>query len=477
MSPSNPRLMHTNNRSPRPVVCVQGLGFVGAAMAVAVADAKQGDGSPAFEVIGVDLPTCEGQRRIKEMEAGRFPFKTVDPLLQSAAAEAHLRGNLVATSDPAAYERASVAVVDVGLDVQIEDRIPDVDLGDFRASLRTLGERLPVGALVIIESTVPPGTTAKVAAPELQAALRARGLPDSGLLLAHSYERVMPGPDYLHSITNIWRVYAGHTDAAARACQDFLSQVVDTSRFPLTRLASTTASETAKVLENTYRAVNIAFIEEWTRFAEAVGIDLFEVIQAIRVRPTHSNMRQPGFGVGGYCLTKDPHFGAISARQLFGRSDLTFPFSTQAISVNAAMPIGTVDRLECLLGGSLRGKTVLLLGVAYRSDVADTRYSPSETFMREATQRGACVLCHDPLVKFWEELHMPLLADVPSAADLDAVVLAVPHAEYVQFDFPSWIAGTRCAVLDANRVLEPAMIAALRERGTRVAVTGIGRPA
>ena len=455
MNPSDTRLMRQDHHSPLPVVCVQGLGFVGAAMAVAVADAKHRDGSPAFEVVGVDLPNPEGQRRIAEINAGRFPLGTVDPLLQSAVAAAHQRGNLSATSDPTVYGKASVAIVDVHLDVRTQDGIPTADMSGLRAALRTLGERLAEGALIIIETTVPPGTTAKVAAPELELALRARGLPSTGLLLAHSYERVMPGPDYLRSITNMWRVYAGHTHAAACACHDFLSRIVDTSRFPLTRLASTTASETAKVLENTYR----------------------EVVEAIRVRPTHSNIRQPGFGVGGYCLTKDPHFGAIAARQLFGRSDLTFPFSTQAISVNAAMPIGTVDRLERLLGGSLRGKAILLLGVAYRSDVADTRHSPSEAFAREVTRRGAVVVCHDPLVKYWEELHTTLLADVPPAAGFDAAVLAVPHAEYVAFDFAGWLAGTRCAVLDANRVLPPAMIAALRESGTRVVVNGIGGPA
>jgi nucleotide sugar dehydrogenase len=456
------------------VVCVQGLGFVGAAMAVAVADAKHGDGSPAFEVVGVDLPSPEGQRRIAEIQAGRFPFEALDPALQSAAADAHRRGNLTATADPGVYASASVAVVDVDLDVCTHHGTPTTEMEGFRAALQTLGERLPDGALVVIETTVPPGTTARVAAPVLGAALRARGLPTSGLLLAHSYERVMPGPDYLHSIKNMWRVYAGHSDAAARACQDFLSQVVDTNRFPLTRLSSTTASETAKVLENSYRAVNIAFIEEWSRFAEEVGIDLFEVVQAIRVRPTHNNIRQPGFGVGGYCLTKDPLFGQISARQLFGRPDLTFPFSTQAVSINAAMPTGAADRLERLLGGSLRGKSILLLGVAYRSDVADTRCSPSETFVREVTKREARVACHDPLVKHWEELDMPLLADVPPASGFDAVVLAVPHAQYLAFDFPVWLAGTQCAVLDANRILQPAAIAALRAAGTRVAVRGIG---
>ena len=144
----------------------------------------------------------------------------------------------------------------------------------------------------------------------------------------------MPGKDYFNSIINYWRVYSGINDESADRCRDFLETVISTNEYPLTRLKKTTASEISKVLENSYRATTIAFMEEWGRFAEAVDVDLFEVVDAIRMRPTHSNMRQPGFGVGGYCLTKDPYFAMLASRELFNRNDLEFPFSTMAVRLN-----------------------------------------------------------------------------------------------------------------------------------------------
>ena len=127
----------------------------------------------------------------------------------------------------------------------------------------------------------------------------------------------MPGPDYLDSIINNWRVFSGHSSKSANLCESFLSTIIDTNKYPLTKLSSITSSELSKIMENSYRAVNIAFIEEWARFSEKIGANTFEIINAIRKRPTHNNIRQPGFGVGGYCLTKDPFFASLSARQLF----------------------------------------------------------------------------------------------------------------------------------------------------------------
>ena len=161
--------------------------------------------------------------------------------------------------------------------------------------------------------------------------------------------------------------------------------MIDVEEFPLTRLSSTTACETAKVLENSYRATLIAFMEEWGRFAEATGVDLFEVIGTIRRRPTHSNMRQPGFGVGGYCLTKDPLLGMVSARDLFGHEELDFPFSRLAVAVNRVMPLAaSTASSRCSGAAPSTAPRSLLMGVSYRQEVADTRFSPSETFVREA---------------------------------------------------------------------------------------------
>ena len=385
----------------RPVVCVQGLGFVGTAMALAVAGARDERGAPAFDVVGVELDSAAGRRAVGAIGAGRLPVESSDADMQRALDDARRAGNLHVTVDPAAYALADVAVMSINLDLSRDDGAPSVDFSGLRAAARSLAERMPEGALIVLETTVPPGTCESVVAPEIEAALEDRSLPPGAVMLAYSYERVMPGPQYLESLTRYWRVYAGHTPTAADACADFLSRIIDVDSFPLTRVASTTAAEIGKVLENSYRATTIAFMEEWGRFAEAVDVDLFEVIDAIRVRPSHSNMRQPGFGVGGYCLPKDPLFAGIGARELFGLEGQDFEFSERAVRVNEQMPLVTLAAVERLLGG-LDGRSLLVLGVSYRDGVADTRSSPAATLCAVARERGAEVACHDPIAGDWD---------------------------------------------------------------------------
>lgn len=467
---NNPVCFSEKNRT---IVCVQGLGFVGAAMAVSIAAARDQNGLPIFNVIGVDLPVPNGMAAIDALNSGCFPSITTDEKLKSATSVAHETGNLVATDDESAFGQAEVIICDINLDLAKNKEAPDVNFAGFEAGIRTIGRNMRPGALVIVETTVPPGTCARIVAPALADELTKRGEDPDAFLLAHSFERVMPGAEYFDSIINFWRVYAGHTPAAADACGRFLEKIVNTRDYPMTKLGSTTASETTKVMENSYRAVNIAFIEEWARFAEAVGVDLFEVIGAIRKRPTHSNMRQPGFGVGGYCLTKDPLFAGIAARRLFRRADLQFPFCERAVAINDAMPLVSLARLEGMLGG-LHGKRIALFGVSYRQDVGDTRYSPSEIFARAAIEKGAVVIAHDPLVPNWDEMSIKLEPTLPLAGAIDAVVFAVQHREYRELDVVAWIERARPAILDANSVLTVDQRAALQAVGCRVESIGIG---
>ena len=457
----------------RPVVCVQGLGFVGSAMSVAVANACDGAGRPLYSVVGVDLPNEAGRHRIASIAAGEMPFPGADPDLDRALARAHEAGNLTATDDPAVFALADVVLVDINLDIDWAAPQPEVRFGGLQRAVDDLAARLKPGALVIVETTVPPGTCERVIAPRLAAGLEARGLPPDAVRLAHSYERVMPGAQYYSSIVNYWRVYAGTTPEAAEDCERFLSTVINVRDYPLTRLGSTTASETAKVLENSYRAVTIAFMEEWGRFAEAVGIDMFEIVGAVRTRPTHANMRQPGFGVGGYCLTKDPLFGAVAARTLFDRPDLAFPFSAAAVRTNGAMPLVALDKLRHRLGGSLSGRRILLLGVSYREDVGDTRYSPSQVFVEAAEAEGACVIAHDPLVTLWPELARGVVNALPDAGTFDAVVFTQPSRFYRDIDLAAWLKDADVALIDANNVLTDAQRRQLRDMGR--SLTSIGR--
>ncbi|MDG1707547.1 MAG: nucleotide sugar dehydrogenase [Emcibacteraceae bacterium] len=437
-----------------PVVCVQGLGFVGMAMAIAVADAKNENGKPYYNVIGVDLPNEMGLEKINSVNDGKLPLVTNDPDLLDAFNRVVKQGNLKATSDPEVYSQASIVVVDIHLDViELEDGTHTASFGGFRKALQTVGSKVKPGTLILVETTVPPGTCEKVVVPELKAAMKARGHDEDSLLIAHSYERVMPGKNYYNSIVNFWRVYSGNCEKAADSAEAFLSNVINVDDYPLTRLHSTTASETAKVLENSYRAANIALIQEWGSFAEAVGVDLFQVLDAVKIRPTHNNIRFPGFGVGGYCLTKDPHFVDIGARELFGIDDLSFPFCKQAVAANKQMPLTALAKAKKQLGGDLGDKTILLLGVSYLQDVGDTRYSPSEDFVRAAEEDGAKVISHDPLLNHWEELNRDVHQDMPALDGVDIVVFAVQHAEYLTIDLNDWSNGNNVAFLDAHNVL------------------------
>ncbi|HIF99087.1 MAG TPA: nucleotide sugar dehydrogenase, partial [Myxococcales bacterium] len=167
------------------------------------------------------------------------------------------------------------------------------------------------------------------------------------------------------------------------------------------------------------------------------------------------------------------HLADVAAREIFGYPGLDFELSQRATAINQAMPIASLDQIEQLLGGSLENKSLLLLGVSYRQDVGDTRYGPSETFVREAEKRNAKVECHDPLVTHWQELNRDLPTAIPSPEGFDAVVFAVSHSEYQEMDLGKWLSGWKPLFFDANAVLSLAQRRQLRDFGCQVA--GIGR--
>ncbi len=457
----------------RPVVAVQGLGFVGAAMAVAVASARDADGRSRFTVIGVERDDEQGRDVVESLNSGTLPFRAEDPALSSALVAARRDGDLVCCWDEAAYELADVVVIDVPFDVDWTEEPPTPRFEPFLDAVESVARRVQPGALVLVETTVPPGTTERMVVPLVSDVVERRGIAPDDVLVAHSYERVMPGPGYLSSITSFWRVYAGRDERSADAAEAFLSAVVDVESYPLRRLGSTTASETAKVLENTYRATTIALMDEWSRFAESAGVDLFEVVDAIRDRPTHSNVRTPGLGVGGYCLTKDPLFGAVAAATVL-ELDVSFPVSEAAVRINRDSPRAAVDMARTLLGGSLSGARVVLCGASYRPGVDDTRSSPSEPLLHALLDGGAHVVVHDPLVRRWSEAALDCMQELPDVDDVDLVVFAVAHDEYRTVDVERWFGPSRPAVLDAFGVLDSAQRQALRRIGC--ASAAIGRP-
>lgn len=453
-------------------VCVQGLGFVGSAMSVAVASAKDSNMNLLYDVIGVDLPNKQGNRRVQSFNSGIFPFDSDDTALTSSFTNAIDKGNLKATTNEDIFSEADIIIVDINLDISYKDQEPQLELDSLKRAIATIGSKIKPGALLLIETTVPPGTCENVIVPIISSELSNRGIDKATVNIAHSYERVMPGNNYLNSIIEYPRVFSGHTKLASEKCREFLESVINTKKYPLTELQSMTASETAKVLENTYRAANIAFIDEWTKYAEAVGIDLVEIIEAIRVRESHSNIMMPGLGVGGYCLTKDPTFTPAAAKQIFDL-DLNFPFSKLAVDINNRMPKNTFQRLKHnLKQENLEGKSVLIFGVTYREDVADTRYSASEILAKYILEDGGEVFFHDPYISFWDEMQMSVMSEYPSLNDYDAVILAVSHSEYTNIDLEYW--NQARLLVDSNLVLKPEQIEKLSSMKNKLISIGRG---
>ena len=217
---------------------------------------------------------------------------------------------------------------------------------------------------------------------------------------------------------------------SADATENFLKTIISTKNYPLTRLGNTNASEMAKVLENSYRAMNIAFVVEWSRFAEEAGVDLFAMVNAIRVRPTHANLMYPGLGVGGYCLTKDPLLASWARKSFFG-SEFDLEMSINGVSVNDQMPIFAFNRLVQVFG-NLSNKNIAFLGVSYRGDVGDTRFTPVKKLVEMVQKAGAQIRLHDPFVSFWEELNISVKDDLVSIfhPDPDLIIVSAGHSQY-----------------------------------------------
>lgn len=504
------KLTEEARKENKEIVVVMGVGFVGAVMAAIVADTLDKNGNPGKFVIGCQRPSERSYWKIPMLNQGISPVKAEDPevdlLIDRCVNE---KKTLVATFNSDVLQLADCVVVDVQCDYQKKAlgnmRTGEADMAALEATMRTIGENIQPNCLVLIETTVAPGTTEFVAWPILKKAFAYRGI-DSVPLLAHSFERVMPGREYVSSIRDFWRVCSGCDLEARKRVEKFLHEVLNTKDFPLTVMDRPIESETTKIVENSYRATILAYLHEWSIFAERNGVDLIKVINAIKMRPTHSNMIFPGPGIGGYCLPKDGGLGYWSYQHILGfeDGDNLFKITPTAIDINDTRGLHVAQLVRDALRNMARyiaGAEVLICGASYRQDVGDTRYSGSEMVVRKLTEMGAEMRVHDPYVDHWYELesqenypsptsswkrffrnqeHLNQTIVMKNLAEalkgVEAVIFAVPHDEYKNLspdDVVAWADGP-IAVIDAFGMLSDADIKRYFELGCEVKALGRG---
>jgi len=501
------KLVSANRKAGREIVVVMGVGFVGAVMAAVVADSRDRKGRPGKFVIAMQRPSVRSYWKIPLLNRGVAPVKSEDPEVDVIIRRCVTRTRtLTATFTYDALKFADVVIVDVQCDYLKNSlgncRDGTVAMDALEESMAVIAERIPEKALILIETTVAPGTTEQVAYPIMKKAFERRGLAGQPLL-AHSYERVMPGRNYVASIRDFWRVCSGVNAEARDRVVKFLGEVLNTEKYPLTVLDRPIESETAKIVENSYRATMLAFLDEWSLFAERNGVDLKKVIDAIKVRPTHSNIIFPGPGIGGYCLPKDGGLGVWAYRHILGWNDDIFRMTPLAIDINDTRALHAAELVRDALrnmGRPIAAAEVAILGAAYREDVGDTRYSGSELIVRRLVEMGAEIRVHDPYLKHWWEFEaqdtyphpgysrsrffhrQAKLKDMRVEQDMskaikgaDAVVLAVRHAPYLEIDPDRMVkaVGKPCAVVDCFCILNDDQIRRYFELGCEV--KGMGR--
>ncbi|HOE63974.1 MAG TPA: nucleotide sugar dehydrogenase [Candidatus Sumerlaeota bacterium] len=491
----------------REIVVVLGVGFVGAVMAAVVADSVDATGKPGKFVIGVQRPSTRSYWKIPLLNRGVSPVKADDPEVDVMIRRCVLEKKcLIATHIYDVMTLADVVVVDVQCDYLKESlgnvRTGRTDMDALEGSFQVIADRIPAKALVLIETTVAPGTTEQIALPIMKKAFRKRGI-ESEPLLAHSYERVMPGKNYVASIRDFWRVCSGVNQEARERVVKFLNEVLNTKKYPLTVLDRPIESETAKIVENSYRAAILAFLDEWSLFAERNGVDILKVINAIKVRPTHCNIIFPGPGIGGYCLPKDGGLGYWAYKHILGFEDEIFKITPMAIDINDTRGLHAAQLVRDAMrnmGRPIASADILILGAAYREDVGDTRYSGSEVMIRKLSEMGAEIRVHDPYVLHWWEFeqqdsypspnyslkrffrNQEKLKDLRIQQNLDiamkgadAIVLAVRHEPYLNLTPDETIkkTGKPVAVIDCFGILDDAKIKRFFELGCEV--KGMGR--
>jgi len=490
------------------IVVVMGLGFVGAVMAGVVADSVNKDtGRPGKFVIGMQRPSVRSFWKIPLFNRGISPIQAEDPEVAAMIERCvNRKKTMTATFTYEALKLADVLVVDVQCDFLKQDlgnlKTGYADISALEDSFKVIGENISSHCLVLIETTVPPGTTEYVAFPIIKKAFKSRGITDDPML-AHSFERVMPGKDYVLSVKDFWRVCSGINMESREKVERFLSEVLNVDEYPLTILERPVESETCKIVENSYRASILAFLDEWSLFAETNGVDLTKVINAIKVRPTHSNIMFPGPGIGGYCLPKDGGLGFWAYKHLMGFDNEIFKITTEAININDTRALHAAQLVRDALrnmGRIVAASRIAILGASYREDVGDTRYSGSEIIVRKLTEMGAEVNAHDPYVQHWWELekqdsypatgasrarffrnqnHLHGFNMIPDLEDAlkgtDAVVLSVRHKPYLELEPDEVVrmAGAPLAVVDCFGILDDEKIERYFELDCEV--KGLGR--
>ena len=411
-------------------IVVIGMGYVGIPAAALFADV---DG---IHVIGVQRRSKRSGWKIDHLNQGKCPIGGDEPGLAELIARVVKKGKFSVKDDFAVCRDADAILIDVQTPVE-SDHKPRFE--SLRDVCQIIGPHLKNGVLVVIESTVAPGTTENIAKPILEES--SGKTAGREFFLAFSYERVMVGR-LLHNIVNLPRIIGGLDEKSTDLALELYGKIVKAELHPTNALTA----EIAKVVENTYRDVNIAFANEVALICESLGADVYEVRKLVNTLPNdpsnpaanpYRNMHFPGAGVGGHCLPKDPWLLKYG-QDNFGAKEFKPEIIIHCRMLNDFMPQHMYELLQGGLsaaGVSIKGANICILGIAFLENSDDTRNTPTVPLYDLLKEQNASVIIHDPYVKSYDDANVNLTDDLQEAVkDKDAVIIMTAHKQYYDLD-------------------------------------------
>lgn len=356
------------------LIFIQGLGVIGSINAFCISHKNYND-----QVIGFESKNKNGEEIIRKINQGQFPFKSKDKKLKFVVNSVRRNRNLIVTNNYELIKQKKspdIIICCLALKYFLNKKKQTIENNKFIKNFSQIIQTINHKTLIIVQTSLPPGFSKKFLIPLASKTLKknTKGKFDVPLY-SYSYERVTPGYRLVDSFLNEQRVFSYNNIKAKKLFKSFFSKILNFNN-PLLELNDITECETGKILENSYRATNIAFLNEWMDYSKKLKLNLNKILEFIRLRPTHSNIRYPGLGVGGFCLTKDPMFGKYSLKEIFKFKNDKFKFSTNSIIINQKMINHTIEIINEKLV-NLKKKRILLVGITYIDGSDDIRSSPS----------------------------------------------------------------------------------------------------
>jgi len=412
-------------------IVIQGLGYVGLAMMTFCAGAKKKD-KYLYNVVGIEKNSIKGLKILDKINSNKIP-KIVDDKIFFNFYSKLIRDNRIKVSiNDSEYSKADVVFVCSNCDYDFKKG--KVKLKNYIKNIDQISKKIKNDCLIIIQSTLPPGTTDKILEPIIKKNLEKRGIKNFYLS---------------HSLKNVERIIGAKNEKSLKITNKIFKDIFNLKPKKIIEFNNTSESETCKIIENSYRAMNIAFIEEWRKFCTKNNLDLEKILATIRQRKTHNNIMRSGIGVGGYCLTKDPLFAKASSKQVL-HEKFDFPLSSKAVKVNQKMTFDVMSEIKNKFRKKIFGKKVLLIGVSYREDTNDTRYSPAEGVFEFFKKMNCKTSFYDPIVNYWDftdsySIEKKLLNN------FHVYVYLIKHQSFKKLNIPH---KKNSLILDLNHVLE-----------------------